>query len=39
MSKAARLIYTILSEKGRWIVVVLEIFLTHKEYEERFGYC
>jgi hypothetical protein len=39
LSKAARLIYTVLSEKGRWIVVVLEMFLTHKEYEKRFGYC
>ena len=39
MSKAARLIYTLLSENGRWVVVVLEIFLTHKEYEKRFGYC
>jgi len=39
MSKAARLIYTILSENGRWVVVSLEMFLTHKEYEKRFGYC
>ncbi|SRR6266568_3686547 len=39
MSKAARLIYTLLSENGRWVVVVLEMFLTHKEYEKRFGYC
>ncbi len=39
MSKPARLIYTLLSENGRWVVVVLEIFLTHKEYEKRFGYC
>jgi hypothetical protein len=39
MSKAARLIYTILSEKGRWTVIVIEMFLTHKEYEKRFGYC
>ena len=39
MSKAARLIYTILSENGRWVVLVLEMFLTHKEYEKRFGYC
>lgn len=36
--RGARLIYTILSEQGRWMVVVLEAFLTHKEYEERFGY-
>jgi len=38
LSKAARLIYTILSENGRWIAIVLEMFLTHKEYEKRFGY-
>ena len=38
LSKGARLVYTLLSEKGRWIVVVLETFLTHKEYEKRFGY-
>jgi len=39
MPKAARLIYTLLSENGRWVVIVLEMFLTHKEYEKRFGYC
>jgi len=39
MSKSARLVYTLLSEQGRWVVVVLEMFLTHKEYEKRFGYC
>jgi len=38
MSRGARLIYTILSENGRWVVVVFEMFLTHKEYEKRFGY-
>ncbi|HZY47053.1 MAG TPA: hypothetical protein VFE96_04575 [Candidatus Bathyarchaeia archaeon] len=38
MSKGARLVYTVLSENGRWVVVVLEMFLTHKEYEKRFGY-
>ncbi len=38
MSRASRLIYTVVSEKGRWIVIVLEMFLTHKEYEKRFGY-
>ncbi len=26
------------NERGRWIVIVLEAFLTHKEYEKRFGY-
>ncbi len=31
--KGARLTYTILSEQGRWIVIVSEAFLTHKEYE------
>ena len=38
MSKSSRLIYTLLSENGRWMVVVLEMFMTHKEYEKRFGY-
>lgn len=38
LSSSARLIYTVLSENGRWVVVVLEMFLTHKEYERRFGY-
>ncbi len=38
LSREARLIYTILNEKGGWVVVVLEAFLTHKEYERRFGY-
>jgi len=38
MSKGSRLIYTLLSENGLWAVVVLEMFLTHKEYEKRFGY-
>ncbi len=39
MSRSARLVYTLLSEQGPWIAVVLEMFLTHKEYEKRFGYC
>ncbi len=39
LSRGARLVYTVLSENGRWVVVVLEMFLTHKEYEKRFGYC
>jgi|SRR2546421_6334242 len=39
MSRGARLVYTLLSENGLWVVVVLEMFLTHKEYEKRFGYC
>jgi len=38
-SKGARRVYTLLSENGLWVVVVLEMFLTHKEYEKRFGYC
>lgn len=38
MSKGSRLVYTLLSENGLWVVVVLEMFLTHKEYEKRFGY-
>jgi len=39
MSRGTRLVYTLLSENGLWAVVVLEMFLTHKEYEKRFGYC
>jgi hypothetical protein len=39
MSKSSRLVYTLLSDNGSWTVVVLEMFLTHKEYEKRFGYC
>ena len=39
LSREARLIYTVLNETGRWIVVALEAFRTHKEYEKRFGYC
>ncbi len=38
LSKGARLVYTLLRERERWVVVVLEAFLTHKEYERRFGY-
>ncbi len=38
LSREARLVYTVLSERGRWVVVVLEAFLSHKEYEKRFGY-
>ncbi len=38
LSREARLVYTLLNEHGRGIVVVLEAFLTHKEYEKRFGY-
>ena len=38
MSKGSRLVYTLLSENGLWVVVVLEVFLAHKEYEKRFGY-
>ncbi len=32
-------VYTLVSENDRWVVVVLEMFLTHKEYGKRFGYC
>ncbi len=39
LSRGARMIYTVLSERDQRIVVVLEAFLTHKEYERRFGYC
>jgi hypothetical protein len=38
LSRGARMIYTVLSERDQRIVVVLEAFLTHKEYERRFGY-
>ncbi len=38
LSREARLVYTVLNERGHWVVVVLEAFLTHKEYEKRFGY-
>ncbi len=36
---SARVVYTLLSENRRWVAVVLETFLTHKEYEKRFRYC
>ena len=36
--KGSRLIYTILSENKKKVVVVLEFFSSHKEYERRFGY-
>jgi hypothetical protein len=38
VTREARLVYTLLNERGRWIVAVLEAFFTHKEYEKRFGY-
>lgn len=38
LSREARLVYTILSNEKGLVVVVLEAFLTHKEYERRFGY-
>jgi len=36
--KESRLIYTIIAENNKKIVVVLEFFQSHKEYERRFGY-
>lgn len=36
--KGTRLSYTIIAENKRKVVVVLEFFSTHKEYESRFGY-
>ncbi|MFZ7137880.1 MAG: hypothetical protein ACOWW1_05630 [archaeon] len=36
--KESRLIYTIIAETDKKIVVVLEFFSSHKEYERRFGY-
>jgi hypothetical protein len=36
--KGSRLSYTIIAEKKKKVVVVLEFFSSHKEYERRFGY-
>lgn len=36
--KGTRLSYTIVSENKMKVVVVLEFFSNHKEYEKRFGY-
>ena len=36
--KESRLIYTIIAKEDKKIVVVLESFSDHKEYERRFGY-
>jgi hypothetical protein len=36
--KGTRLTYTILAENKKKVVVVLEFFSSHKEYERRFGY-
>ena len=36
--KGTRLCYTILAENKKKVVVVLEFFSTHKEYERRFSY-
>jgi hypothetical protein len=36
--KGTRLSYTILAENKKRVVVVLEFFLNHKEYDRRFGY-
>ncbi len=38
LSKQARLIYTIFSDSGGYSVLVLEVFLSHKSYNKRFGY-
>lgn len=39
LDSSRRLTYTLLSDgEGGVRVIVLEIFLSHKEYEERFGY-
>jgi len=37
--KGARLVYTVLNKEGRWMVIVLECFLSHKDYAKRFGYA
>jgi mRNA-degrading endonuclease RelE of RelBE toxin-antitoxin system len=33
-----RLTYTIIADKDRKVLCILEYFPTHKEYSERFGY-
>jgi len=38
LSKQGRLIYTIFSDGGGYSVLVLEVFLSHKSYNKRFGY-
>ena len=38
LTAEARIVYTILGEPGSWVVVVLEVFMGHKEYDKRFGY-
>ena len=38
LSKVARLVYTIVSDGNGYSVLVLEAFLSHKEYDKRFGY-
>ena len=38
LSKVARLVYTIVSHGNGYSVLVLEAFLSHKEYDKRFGY-
>jgi len=36
--KESRLIYTVIAENNKKIVVVLKFFSSHKEYERCFGY-
>lgn len=38
LSRAARMIYTVVSDGNGYSVLVLEAFLGHKEYDKRFGY-
>jgi len=35
---SSRLTYTIIAENAKRIIVILEYFPTHKEYDKRFGY-
>jgi len=37
-SREGRLVYMVLSDKRGFVVIVLEAFLTHEDYERRFGY-
>jgi hypothetical protein len=37
MRSGLRIVYTISSQKGGFVVCILEVF-SHQEYEKRFGY-
>jgi len=38
LREGARLVYTILGGSGGLIVSILEVFSTHQEYDQRFGF-